>query len=147
MEIKGQKEFVCYNFVMKLTIKGELTDLNEYIKSLNANRWSGNSVKQTETDRVCYEAKLARIGEVPEDWYPVRITYRWFSKDKRKDTDNVAFSKKFINDGLVTAGVLENDSRKFVAGFSDEFFIDKLNPRVEIEISPAIRLQAKTDSV
>ena len=118
--------------MISLTIKGELTDLNTYIKALNGNRWKGNDIKQTETERVAYEARLARMK--PVEQYPVRIIYRWYSPDQRKDTDNVAFSKKFINDGLVVAGILENDSRKFIAGFVDEFYIDKANPRIEVEI-------------
>ena len=121
--------------MITLTIKGELTDLNTYIKALNGNRWSGNSIKQTETERVAYEARLARLCAVQE--YPVKITYRWYCPDQRKDTDNVAFAKKFINDGLVQAGILENDSRKFISGFADEFYIDKANPRVVIEICTA----------
>jgi hypothetical protein len=115
-----------------LTIKGELTDLNTYIKALNGNRWSGNDIKQVETERVAYEARLARLK--PVEKYPVKITYRWYSPDQRKDTDNVAFAKKFINDGLVVAGILENDSRKFISGFADEFYIDKSNPHVVVEI-------------
>lgn len=118
--------------MITLTVKGELTDLNTYIKALNNDRWSGNTIKQEETHRVAWEARLARLK--PVQAYPVKITYRWYSPDQRKDTDNVAFSKKFINDGLVEAGILENDSRKFIAGFTDEFYIDKKNPRVEIEI-------------
>lgn len=115
-----------------LVIPGELTDLNTFIKAMNGHRLAGNSIKQEETDRVAMECRIARIPEV--DKYPVHITYNWYSKDQRKDTDNVAFAKKFINDGLVKAGVLEDDSRKFVAGFSDYFFIDKHNPRVEVNI-------------
>ena len=122
--------------MITLTIKGELTDLNTYIKALNGNRWSGNEIKQTETDRVAYEARIARLQ--PAQAYPVKITYRWYSPDQRKDVDNVAFSKKFINDGLVSAGILENDSRKFIAGFADEFYIHKKNPRVEIEIKSVL---------
>jgi hypothetical protein len=113
-------------------VKGELTDLNKYIKALNGNRWSGNAIKQLETQRIYFEAKAAKIPAVKR--YPVRIVYHWYCADQRKDVDNVAFAKKFINDGLVLAGILENDSRKYIAGFSDEFFIDKHNPRVEIKI-------------
>lgn len=121
---------------MTLTIVGELTDLNTYIKALNGNRWRGNEIKQTETERVAYEARLARLE--PVERYPVRIHYRWYCRDERKDTDNVAFAKKFINDGLVVAGVLENDSRKYVVGFSDEFLIDKAHPRVEVDIESVL---------
>lgn len=117
-----------------LTIHGELTDLNAYIKALNSSRWSGNTIKQVETDRVCKEAKKQKIMKVDAAKYPLIIKYTWFCKDMRKDTDNVAFAKKFINDGLVAAGVIENDSRKFVQGFIDCFEIDKTNPRVEVKI-------------
>lgn len=117
-----------------LTIHGELTDLNAYIKALNSSRWGGNTIKQVETDRVCKEAKKQKIMKVDAAKYPLIIAYTWFCKDMRKDTDNVAFAKKFINDGLVAAGVIENDSRKFVRGFTDSFEIDKTNPRVEVKI-------------
>jgi len=115
-----------------IIIQGELTDLNSYIKALNSSRWGGNSIKQVETNRVYQECKDQKIKPITE--YPVKINYKWFCKDNRKDTDNVAFAKKFINDGLVLAEVIEDDSRKYVAGFSDEFYIDKNNPRVEITI-------------
>lgn len=117
-----------------ITIQGELTDLNTYIKALNASRWDGNAIKQEETNRVALECRVARAEPI-EKGYPVHITYNWYSKDNRMDTDNVAFAKKFINDGLVQAGVLENDSRKFVKGFSDNFYIDKTKPRVVVEIA------------
>lgn len=118
--------------MISFTILGELTDLNTYIKALNSSRWGGNSIKQIETNRVCREAQKAKVQKV--ELYPVRILYKWYCPDNRKDTDNVAFAKKFINDGLVSAGVLENDSRKFVSGFGDEFYIDKKQPRVEVLI-------------
>lgn len=115
-----------------LTIPGELTDLNAFIKATNSHFYAGNKVKRGETERV---VRAVQGGERVEQ-YPVIIRYSWYSKNARKDIDNVAFAKKFINDGLVEAGVLENDSRRFVAGFSDLFFIDKENPRVEVLIEP-----------
>lgn len=115
-----------------ITIKGELTDLNQYIKALNNNRYAGSKIKKEETERVYWECKQQKTK--PINSFPVLITYNWYSKNKRKDIDNVAFSKKFINDGLVMAGVLPDDSRKFISGFKDNFFIDKEYPRVEIII-------------
>lgn len=119
---------------MKFTIKGELTDLNTYIKMLNSNRWKGNKAKQDETERVAMEARIARLGPIPSDMYPVKILCKWYSKDRRKDVDNCAFSKKFILDGLVKANILENDSRRYVTELGDEFFVDSKDPRVEVEI-------------
>lgn len=119
---------------MSIIIKGELADLNTYIAADKNNRYSGGRVKKSETSRVCREVRVQKVPPVPKAHYPVSLLFRWYSKDNRKDIDNVAFAKKFILDGLVLARVLENDSRKFVNGFTDEFFIDKSNPRVEIEI-------------
>jgi hypothetical protein len=119
--------------MIKITIKGEMTDLNTYIKAINGSRFSGNEVKQFETDRVAWEVKN-KIKAIQDDQYPLKIKYKWFSFDERKDIDNVAFAKKFINDGLVKGGIIKNDSRKYIRSFSDEFYIDKNFPRVEIEL-------------
>lgn len=117
---------------MKLIIPGELTDLNNFINSLKRNRWAGQKIKTDETNRVAWLTKAQRLS--PVEKYPVKITYKWYMKDKRKDLDNTCFAKKFINDGLVVGGIIENDGQKQVSGFIDEFFIDKYNPRIEVEI-------------
>lgn len=116
---------------MKITLLGEYCDLNRFLKATNNNRYGGASVKKSETERVCWQCK----GKKPIKEYPVVIKFDWYSQNLKKDIDNVAFAKKFILDGLVMAGVIENDSRKFITGFSDKFYIDAKNPRVEIEIS------------
>jgi Holliday junction resolvase RusA-like endonuclease len=121
-----------------ITIEGELTDLNTYINAERTNRFIGAQLKRKETERVALETRAAKVPPVSR--YPVTISFRWFSKDARKDIDNVAFAKKFILDGLVLAGVLQEDSRKHVAGFgSEEFYIDKARPRVEVSIATGTR--------
>jgi len=35
-----------------IIIKGELTDLNQYIKALNSHRFVGSKIKKQETERV-----------------------------------------------------------------------------------------------
>ncbi len=66
---------------------------------------------------------------------PVRMTYRWYEKDRRRDLDNVSsFGRKVIQDALVDTGVIQNDGWKEITGFSDEFYVDKKNPRIEVEI-------------
>ena len=116
----------------KFTIQGELCDLNTYTDLNRKNLFMANAMKQSETRRVAHEAWLARLQ--PIEKYPVRIHFRWYSKNRKKDIDNIAFAKKFLLDGLVQARVLKNDSQKFISGFSDDFFIDKDHPRVEVEI-------------
>jgi len=86
------------------------------------------------TDNITLLAKQLKIKNRPIRT-PVWITYHWYCKDKRKDKSNIAFAKKFIEDGLVNAGVLKNDGWNDIEGFNDRFYIDKQNPRVEVEIS------------
>lgn len=61
-----------------------------------------------------------------------RIT--WHCKNKRKDKDNIIAGQKFIFDGLVDSGVLNNDGWKEVGDISHSFKVDKENPRVVVEI-------------
>lgn len=114
------------------TIQGELTDLNSFLKAVNSNRFVGAKIKATETARAKLSAQKAKLKPATE--YPVYISYHWYSKNRKKDIDNIAYAKKYINDGLVEAGVLKNDGQKYVAGFRDNFYIDETNPRVEIFI-------------
>lgn len=116
---------------MKLTIRGELTDLNTYIQKERGNRFAAAAIKEEETRRVYWECKSQKIKRIEK---PVFVTCTWFCKNKRKDKDNVAFSKKFILDGLVKAGVLIEDGWKEILGFKDVFEVDVKNPRVEVEL-------------
>ena len=116
---------------MKLIIKGELTDLNTYINAERSNRFMGAKIKKDNTIKVywaCKEQKLKKIK------IPVDMNYKWYCKNKRKDKDNISFARKFIQDGLILAGILENDGWENIYGFSDEFYIDAKNPRIEVNI-------------
>lgn len=42
------------------------------------------------------------------------------------------------DDGLVLAGIIPNDSQKYIKGVTHQFAIDRSNPRVEVEIFGAI---------
>lgn len=118
---------------MKLIIDGELTDLNTYINAERSNRFLAAKIKENDTLYVraqCYVYKLKPIKS------PVRIVYAWYCKDKKKDKSNIAFAKKFIEDGLVKAGILKNDGWNDIASYRDEFYVDKERPRIEVEITP-----------
>lgn len=119
---------------MTISIPGELTDLNTYINAERSNRYVAAKIKRHDTSYVSWQAKVAKVKPVTS--YPVIISFVWYTKDLRKDCDNVSFARKFILDGLVEAGVLAGDGRKHVAGFGGERFeIDKKNPRVLLTIT------------
>lgn len=97
-------------------IDGELTDLNTYIDVERGNKYAAANLKKSETYRCQLAArKLEKIQK------PVGLTLYWFTKDLRKDPDNVSFAQKFILDGMVNAGVLPKDSRKWVLSLHHEF--------------------------
>lgn len=70
----------------------------------------------------------------PVENYPMQITASYFCSNKNRDPDNISVARKFWLDSLVHAGVIQGDSWKYISGFQDRFYIDKLNPRIEIEI-------------
>jgi len=63
---------------------------------------------------VSVEAK--RQGLTPVVQYPVQVVVECYFGDGRKrfDWDNLSPTPKLIQDGLVHAGILENDSAKYV---------------------------------
>lgn len=66
---------------------------------------------------------------------PVRIEYRFYEPDRRRDHDNVSsFAHKVIQDALVSLHILPDDGWDEITGYSDDFFLDKKRPRIEVTI-------------
>ena len=100
----------------KVTIHQKLPSLNDYVNVCRADRFAAaNYKKQIESDIA------VDIADLPRFENPVHITFIWTEKNRRRDYDNIAFSKKFILDALVKCGKLRDDNRKHVVGFRDEF--------------------------
>lgn len=115
------------------SIPGRLAGANELIGGINRHRFVGASIKKKETRR-CAEAA---IGLKKID-YPVKIVITWFEPNARRDYDNICFGIKFILDGLMEAGKLPDDCRKWVKGIAHEFPApDKKNPRVVVWLQEA----------
>lgn len=115
-----------------MIILGKLPGLNEYISAERANKYKGAKMKRDCENIVVLAARKHLKGIKIKN--PVEMHYLWIEPNNRRDRDNVAFAKKFIQDALVSAGVLEEDDYKHVVGFSDRFGVDKNNPRIEIKI-------------
>lgn len=113
---------------MKFVLQGKLPTLNQYIAAERRNRFLAAKLKKEVTQSVAWQTK-----RLPKIRKPANYTFVWYVKDKRSDSDNIAFACKFIFDGLQEAGVLENDSFKNVLSITHLFEIDK-NERVEIVV-------------
>lgn len=116
-----------------LTIPGRLNNLNDYISAERTNRYKGAAMKSDNEKIVSIFIRKCLRGVKIRS--PVIMHYRWYEKNSRRDLDNISsFGRKVIQDALVKEGILENDGWKNIAGFDDRFFVDRNNPRIEVEI-------------
>ena len=116
---------------MKFTIFGELTDLNTYINAERTNKFKAAKIQEFQTQMVYLDLlgqKVKPIKKITE------MICTWYTKDLKKDSDNIAFAVKFILDALVLAKVIPNDSRRYTGSIYHLFEVSKDNPRVEIEL-------------
>lgn len=121
--------------MVTLIIKGQLPNLNDYTKACRANKFNGAKMKQ-ESERIITAYIMQQLKGVGFNG-AVKLSFRWYEPNKRRDLDNICFAKKFILDALVKSGVIKTDGWQGVAGFTDEFFTDKESPRKEVDISEA----------
>ena len=116
-----------------LVIKGKLSNLNDYITACRANHYKGASVKK-KNENIVKCAIYEQLGRLRIKGR-VYMKYRWYEPNRRRDLDNIgSFGRKVIQDALVETRVLENDGWKNIVGFSDEFYTDTENPRIEVVI-------------
>lgn len=112
----------------RFVIPGRFPSLNEFYRM---NRWEQARVKRECDERVAWAAKAARVRPAVGR---VMYSVTWHEANRKRDLDNVAFGKKFIQDGLVKAGVLRNDTGREIAGFADSFAYDPDDPRVVVDV-------------
>lgn len=116
----------------KLILDGDIfPSLNKLI-DLSKQHWSGYAKLKANLTNVVYYAALRQCKKVKKSRYPIHIKFKWYLSNARRDPDNIASAKKFILDGLVKAYILEGDTLKFINKFTDEFVVDRENPRVEV---------------
>lgn len=118
---------------MKLTVYGTLPGLNEIINENRRNYHAGAKLKKESQYLVTVWAKKT-LGR----WQakaPVVMHYKWFEPNRKRDKDNIcAGGRKIIQDALVQNGNLKGDGWHDIQGFTDEFFVDKKDPRIEVDI-------------
>lgn len=115
----------------KFTIHSRLPSLNDVISDNRANRYKGAKLKKDTEAIIIAEIKKQKVQPVTE--YPVEVFIRWVEPNRKRDVDNIQSSKKFILDAMVKAGVIVNDSQRYVAQVYDVVEVGDL-ARVEVEV-------------
>lgn len=121
--------------MVTLTIQGQLPNLNDYTKACRTYKMAGAQMKkkaeQIITAHIFQQISTVRFEET------VELNFRWYEPNRKRDLDNICFAKKFILDALVKAGTIKADGWAGVIGFTDTFYVDKDNPRIEVDILKA----------
>ena len=119
----------------RLKIRGVLPGANEYINAERTNKYKAAEMKRQAEHAVICAAKQQLRGV--RFTKPVYMAYTWTEPNRRRDKDNIAFARKFIQDALVKAKILRNDGWAEIAGFSDTFCVDKNSPHITAGIYEA----------
>lgn len=120
---------------LKLVYKGRLPAMNEIIGANRRNFYIGNKLKQKTQRDIISQLLLQKRGTEFQEKVNMRI---WFYEpNQRRDEDNVKSGLKFLLDALQELKILKNDSRRYLHIVSDEVFVDRENPRIEIELEEA----------
>ena len=103
----------------------KFTTLNEYIDAERSSKYKAAAIKKRETNLTYLLVKGALNRKTIEKIdKPVNLIFIWHEKNRKRDPSNIAFAKKFIEDGMVKAGLLENDGHKQIVSLKDEFVFD-----------------------
>lgn len=95
----------------KIIIFDRLPSLNEYVDVCRKNPFEAARFKRMLENEIITFIRIADAEPINE---PCIIHIDWFEKGRKRDVDNIESAVKFILDALQGAGVLKNDSRKYV---------------------------------
>lgn len=101
---------------------------NKYIEAERSNKYWANNIKKQEKQYV----KLLCRNMKPIENYPVTIVVTKYVKNRNTDVDNIRI--KGLLDGLVDAGILKNDSLKYIKKVILQAEVSNTKTGIELEI-------------
>lgn len=115
--------------------------LNEYIKSERTTIYTRNGKFMTKGGALkkewqkyfsIYIIKCLPNVKITK---PIIVHYRYFYPDYRMDCGNIHCPiQKYMEDALQDCGVILNDNQRYIKGFTADFSIDKVAPRIEVDL-------------
>ena len=108
---------MSHHTVQEIVIPGELPTLNAVLAATKSHWSMYAATKKQMTNKVAY---LARKDLRPIE-NSVEVEIEWTTKDRRQDPDNISYGAKYLLDGLVAAGILQDDNRKIVCSIAHRF--------------------------
>lgn len=104
--------------------------MNEIIYEARANRYQAATTKKQWTNDIAVlaQGKKKFPGKVWMSWI-------WHIKNLSRDEDNIASARKFICDGLVAAGIIQDDNCRIIQTPVHHWHIHDDEDSVEVGIS------------
>lgn len=93
--------------------------------------------KKAARERISWQVKAAlSVSPVPR-LEKAKVAIVQYAPDaRRRDADSLGLFRKSVLDAIVRAGVLPDDNVRHVIDGGNEIRLDRVNPRIEILITP-----------
>ena len=101
---------------------------NKYIEAERSNKYWASNMKKEEKEIV----KLLCRNMKPVEKYPVTIVATKYVKNRNTDVDNIRI--KGLLDGLVSAGILQNDNLKCIKKVILQAEVSNTRTGIDIDI-------------
>lgn len=105
---------------MRLIYNGKLPSANDLVQLNRVNRYAGAGLKKKYTDSVAAAFRPQACGKRFKGHCLVSV--RFFEATNRRDDDNTISGLKYLLDGIVRAGIMPDDSKKYCHIASVECF-------------------------
>lgn len=83
---------------------------NERENLARTNKYVSSSSKKLETSKIVTVCNSQSLTQFNDEDYPIKQDLVFNISNSNRDWDNLVASIKYINDGLVKAGVIKNDN-------------------------------------
>lgn len=116
-----------------IVIPARFPSFNEYVDACRRNAYKGAQMKREATETVAWWARVSR--EPKPRSFPVEVRVACYEPNRRRDWDGTASTAvKFVLDGLQEAGLIPNDSPKYVWPVVPTVDHDPDYPRIEVTL-------------
>lgn len=128
--------------IQKFFIPERFPGMNEIIdaashRTLRRSKAIGGKINRYANMKAAYTQLVkahAIVNKIQKAKGSVTLHYLFIEPDRRRDKSNISASMKFIEDGLVLAGIIPNDTWRYIDHIMLAWKVDKERPGVMIMI-------------
>lgn len=118
--------------IYRVIIDQRLPGMNEYSDAQRGGAGAGATMKRDTESEIGWLIRAQLHGlQITQ---PVNLIYVWCEPNTRRDKDNIRTAEKFVQDALVSLGVLKGDGWKYIRGSHHDYTVDAKKPRLELYI-------------